>query len=171
MKTNLQLIKKATQGDTNAFAKLYESIYTDLYRFALYTLKNPSDAEDIVSETVVDAFSQIRKLHREESFKSWIFKILSNKCKRKFKNQNLSLEEIPWDFPELSPKNLEMDTIIREEFFSLSDEERLIISMHLFAGYKSREIARILHMNENTVRSKEYRALKKMAANMQSGKE
>ena len=51
---------------------------------------------------------------------------------------------------------------MRKLFFELADEERLIISMHQFAGYTSREIAAILHMNENTVRSKESRALKKM---------
>ena len=38
----------------------------------------------------------------------------------------------------------------------------MIIAMHVFAGYTSREIAKQLHMNENTVRSKESRALKKM---------
>ena len=39
----------------------------------------------------------------------------------------------------------------------------MIISMHLFAGYTSKEIAELLKMNENTVRSKESRALKKLA--------
>ena len=52
---------------------------------------------------------------------------------------------------------------LRNHFFRLKDEERLIISMHIFAGYTSREIAKTLHMNENTVRSKESRALKKLA--------
>lgn len=171
METDIQLIKQAKKGDVDAFASLYKTIYQDLYRFALYTLKNPSDAEDIVSETVTDAFVEIGKLKRAESFKAWIFKILSNKCKKRFLSVEYSLDEIPWDFPEPNSKNLEQDTIIREEFFRLSDEERLIISMHLFAGYKSREIAKMLHMNENTIRSKESRALKKMAANLQPEKE
>lgn len=161
MKTDLHLIRKAKSGDKDAFAKLYESIYPDLYRFALYTLKNPSEAEDVVSETVIDSFLQIRKLRRDEAFSSWIFKILSNKCKQRFTDTTLTLENIK-DFP-LSSFELERDVWVRNAFFTLSDEERLIISMHLFAGYKSREIAKILHMNENTVRSKENRALKKMA--------
>ena len=125
MKQNLQQIKKAKSGDTDAFAELYGSIYLDLYRFALYTLKNPADAEDAVSETVMDAFVSIRKLRSAESFKAWIFKILL-----------------------------------------LEDEERLIISMHIFAGYTSKEIAKILHMNANTIRSKESRALKKLSAQL-----
>ena len=56
MNQDLQQIKKAKSGDTGAFAELYRTIYADLYRFALYTLKNPADAEDAVSETVMDAF-------------------------------------------------------------------------------------------------------------------
>lgn len=166
MKLNLQLIKRAKHGDIQAFSELYETIYKDLYRFALYTLKNPTDAEDVVSDTVMDAYSQISKLRKEESFKSWIFKILSNKCKQHFKEQSFPLDE-NLHFPESTTHTIEMNVMIRQEFFSLSDEERLIISMHLFAGYTSREIAVILHMNENTVRSKESRSLKKMAANLQ----
>ena len=42
MKNNLKLAK---QGDADAFGRLYQTIYQDLYRFALYTLKNPADAE------------------------------------------------------------------------------------------------------------------------------
>ena len=52
---------------------------------------------------------------------------------------------------------------VREAFWALSDEERLIVSMHVFAGYTGKEIARILHKKEGTIRSKESRALKKMA--------
>lgn len=39
MKTDIQLIKQAKTGDVHAFARLYETIYQDLYHFALYTLK------------------------------------------------------------------------------------------------------------------------------------
>ena len=63
-------------------------------------------------------------------------------------------------------RNLLQSDERHKEFFELSDEERLIISMHQFAGYTSREIAEILNMNENTVRSRESRGLKKMAVKM-----
>ena len=51
---------------------------------------------------------------------------------------------------------------IREEFRKLDDTDRLIIGLHLFAGYRTRELAEALHLNENTVRSREHRALKRM---------
>ena len=52
----LHLVEKARQRDAGAFAALYTQIYQDLYKFALYTLKNSHDAEDVVSDTVTDAF-------------------------------------------------------------------------------------------------------------------
>ena len=85
MDEKIFLIKRAKRGDAEAFGELYKDIYKQLYKFAYYMLKNAEDAEDVVSETVMDAFSSIKKLKMEESFSSWIFQILSNKCKRKMK--------------------------------------------------------------------------------------
>lgn len=167
MEKYLQLVSLAKQGDTEAFARLYEEIYENMYRFALYTLRNTADAEDVVSETVVDAFASIQKLRSEKAFRSWIFQILSNKCKDKLREYAKRTSEYTEAMQELSGSaGVEEGVIVRKIFFELSDEERLIIGMHLFCGYKSREIAELLHMNENTVRSKESRGLKKMAGSM-----
>lgn len=167
MENYLQRVKEAKQGDTEAFASLYAEIYENMYRFALYTLRHTADAEDVVSEAVMEAFASISKLRSEEAFKSWIFQILSNKCKdklREYTKKTVELEDKMEDFYRVT--GIEEEVIVRKSFFELPDEERLIIGMHLFCGYKSREIAEILHMNENTVRSKESRGLKKLAGNM-----
>ena len=164
MEYNLMEIQKAKKGDVSAFANLYRQVYEDLYRFALYTLKNSSDAEDAVSETVVDAFATISKLRREEAFKSWIFRILYHKCKDKLKEYTKKTVELPEDYGELATEEkVEDGAVMRALFWGLNEDDRMIISMHLFAGYTSKEIAALLHMNENTVRSKESRALKKLA--------
>ena len=55
---------------------------------------------------------------------------------------------------------------VRKTFFELSDEERMIVGLHQFFGYTTREIAEFLHMNENTVRSKESRAIRKMGSKL-----
>ncbi len=147
---------------TNAqeFAALYEEVYQDMYKFALYTLGHPQDAEDAVSEAVIDGYHGFSKLRKKESFRSWIFKILSIKCKRKLKEYVHKTTELPENL--FSESDMEEDVSVRQAFSQLSDEERLIISMHLFGGYSSRETGRILHLNDNTVRSKESRALEKM---------
>lgn len=163
----LELVRQAKRGNADAFASLYQEVYEDLYRFAVYTLKDPVDAQDAVSETVADAFASVRNIRKEEAFKGWIFKILSVKCKRKLKeyaNRTVELsKEMSEQLTRPGMAGNEAEYLqIRMLYQELAPEERMIIAMHVFAGYTSREIAKQLHMNENTVRSKESRALKKM---------
>jgi len=154
------LVEQAKMKNKDSFAKLYELVYQDMYRFALYTLKNPQDAEDVVSDTVIDAYETIRKLRDANAFKGWIFKILSNKCRRKMKDYVNKTTELPEDLTHNG--DFTEDVATREAFMRLDDGERLIISMSIFAGYSSREIGAILKKSDNTVRSDKSRALKKM---------
>lgn len=163
------LVRRAVRGNSEAFAKLYETIYKDLYRFALYTLKNPEDAEDCVGETVMDAWAEIKNLRKEESFRFWMFRILSNKCKQRLKSYLNKTEELEEDMPAtVTDQDQNMD--VRIAFSRLDAQDRLILSMNLFGGYTSAEIGQILNLNDNTVRSRQKRALEKMAGYLK-GKE
>lgn len=160
------LVKRAKRGDTAAFAKLYGTIYKKLYQFALYTLGNAQDAEDVVSAAVIEAFENMKKLHKDEAFSAWIYRIVANMCKRKMREyyrrgEELTEENGGWDngvWDDTREEYIE----VRRAFQAMDEEERMIVGMHVFGGYKTREIAQILAMNENTVRSKEHRALKRM---------
>lgn len=157
-----ELIRQAQSGDAHAFARLYESVYKDLYRFAVYTLHHPQDAEDAVSETVADAFVQIRNLREAESFRPWIFRILTAKCSRHIRRYIQAPGELPEELDAQNP-DLSEQTDVRRAFAALPREDRLIISMSVFAGYTSQEIGNLLGMNPNTVRSRQSRALKNLA--------
>ena len=77
-----QLVQKAQNQDSDAFAQLYSQYYKQLYKTAYYILGNAQDAEDTVMETVADAFTSISKLRAVEAFEGWIYKILYNKSRR-----------------------------------------------------------------------------------------
>ena len=55
------------------FTQKYTEVYRDLYRFACYMLQNPQDAEDVVGETVADAYAGFSNLRSMDAFRSWIF--------------------------------------------------------------------------------------------------
>ncbi|MCD7957670.1 MAG: sigma-70 family RNA polymerase sigma factor [Lachnospiraceae bacterium] len=158
---NTELIRQAQSGDVHAFALLYEQIYRDLYRFALYTLRHEQDAEDAVSEAVTDAFAQIGSLREAGAFSAWMFRILSKKCARRIRSYRDFQEELDESIPA-PQKDLEEQMDTRSAFESLPPQDRLILSLNLFAGYSSQEISDTLGMNPNTVRSRQSRALKKM---------
>ena len=147
------------------FLELYETVYKDLYRLAYYYLGNSQDAEDVVSETVLKAYEKFASLRKKEAFRSWIFKILVNQCmdflRKKTAVETLELLKEPVFEPKLE------DTMVAEDLLAvLSPEERQIVALAIFGGYKGEEIAKALHMKHSTVRSKYRRALKKLEQNL-----
>lgn len=181
-----ELVRLAKHRNAHAFSLLYEMVYEDLYRMALYTLGNSHDAEDVVGDTVLDAYAGIGSLRDEMAFRRWIFKILSNKCKRKLKEYIGRREhEQAFYHPEDREDTIE-ETLAYEQddikqvldrdeigraFKVLSEEERLIVTMVVYAGYDSREVSKILHKNRNTVRSKYKRALDKLKQQIEKDEE
>lgn len=157
----------ARNGNTEAFCKLYELYYKNMYRFAYYILGNQQDAEDVISETVLDAFSSIKNLKKPESFKAWIFQILSTKCKRQLAVYATNRNQLKRDVAEEDitaeeqPYAEQLD--VRAAFSALNETEKLIISLTVFAGYNSREAAAIINIPEGTIRSTKSRAFTKMS--------
>lgn len=167
----LSLVKRAKKGDIEAFGLLYEQIYRDLYKFALFTLKDASDAEDVVGEAVTDAFETIGKLRSEEAFRGWMFRILANKCRRMLKayGKRPALREYGeapygWEPGEVRETAREDLMDLKKAFDGLEEEDRLIVALAFFGGYSSQEIGKILGKKPGTVRSRQSRALSKMRA-------
>ena len=151
--------------DADIFARMYEAVYQDLYRFALCLLQDRHEAEDAVGEAVLAAYENIRKLRDEKAFKSWIFTILANVCRKKLRKRGLEIsldqEDTFFNIPTAQEDHgLSVD--VKRAFLILSEEEQMIVALSVFGGYTSREIGKTLKLNENTVRSKRSRALEKM---------
>ena len=173
------LVKRAKKKDKDAFVKLYEMVYKDLYRTAYYTLGNREDAENVVSDTVLDAYTGIESLRDDSKFKPWIFGILSNHLKAQIryyqKQRTYAAEEAIEEMPladsvsETEMERLVDSAVIEQAFKVLNEEEKLIVTMTVFGGYDSKEIADKLELNRNTVRSKYKRALAKMKTNLTKG--
>lgn len=147
------------------FIELYTGIYKDLYRYALYVLGNREDAEDAVSETVVDAYAGFGKLRDKGTFRSWIFKILSIKCKRKLKgylNRDSELDEHVDALVFKEAEDVAGKVDVQNAFARLDDRERQILALSVIAGYEGDEVSKLMNMNHNTVRTVKSRALEKM---------
>lgn len=150
--------------DANTFAQMYGNVYQDLYRFALCMMGHPQDAEDVVSESVIAAYENIGKLRNKDAFRSWIFTITANKCKKKrmelSRRRCVSTEEAAPCQQEDKDYGLAID--MRKAFFVLTEEEQRIVGLSVIGGYNSKEIGKMLSLNAGTVRSKRSRALDKM---------
>lgn len=154
-------VKLAKKGSTEAFSRLYETVYKDLYHIALYSLRSSHDASDVVSDTVLDAYCSIDKLREPEKFRSWIMQILSAKIKRKQKEYFNTTEELDEDFPDIN--NFDYDSVeLKDALDRLDSESRLMLSMSVLGGYTSDEISEICELKSGTVRSRLSRIKEKL---------
>lgn len=148
--------------DAKAFTALYKDVYKDLYRFSLCMMKNSQDAEDAVSEAVLAAYENIHKLRKEEAFRSWIFQILANICRKKLKSRERTNQELTEEHA-VQENDVEIREDVRRAFSKLTEEEKFIVTLSVFGGYNSKEIGEMYKLNSSTVRSKRKRALEKMS--------
>ncbi len=167
---DVEYVRKAKAGDKQAFSYLYEMIYADMYKYAVCVLNDKYEAEDVVSETVIDAYKSIRLLKDEKLFKNWIFKILSNKCKRKLVSGYMDKTALCEESEMADNSTADMDEImdLKMALGELSFEEKSIVTYKAVYGYSSKDIAKLLSLNENTVRSKLSRAISKMKCRMEA---
>ena len=155
------LIKKAKHGDCESFGILYAEYMKELYRFALYVLKKPEDAEDAVQNAAIIAFKKIGSLKKDDSFKSWFFKILFNEC-RKIIFSKSRVREMPCEDIGIYDESIP-DFSSGSDLLSLLDElnerDKSIVILSVFDNLTSEEIAEILSMKPATVRSRLSRLL------------
>ncbi len=165
-----ELIKKAQKGDNDSFTELIKLFQQDLYKIAIAKLSNDSDAADVVQETIISAYKSIHKLRNCSYFKTWLLKILINKCntiyKKRSKIQNISFDADEYDkytyTEDISESNIEFYSMIN----ILNNEERLIVILYYLEKYSTKEISKILKINHSTVRSKLLRAKQKISKNI-----
>jgi RNA polymerase sigma-70 factor, ECF subfamily len=78
---DIALVARARGGDRDAFRALVEAYYDDLGRFARRYLGQREDAEDALQETFLRAYRSLGGYVEREAFRSWLFRILINRCR------------------------------------------------------------------------------------------
>ena len=168
-----ELIKRAKKGDNKAFQELIIYYKNDLYKIAKTRLSNIEDIDYAIKETIISAYESIHILVNLSKFKSWIITILINKCNAIY-NRKQKDNIVSYDFMEgekFIPKvhdinsNIEFDALLRP----LNSDERTIVVLYYNEGYKVEEISKILKINSNTVKTKLYRARKKIMEDLKEG--
>ena len=135
--------------------------YDKLYRLAYSYMKNREDAMDVVQESIYKAIRSCDQIRTESQIASWCYQIVVRTALdliRKQRREVIGIEE----YQEESQFDRYEDIDIMKSLDILSEEEKSIIILRYFEEQKLKEIASILEEPENTIKSKLYRALKKL---------
>lgn len=161
-----KLINKAVNGDKNVFTELIVNIEDELYKIARTRLIDNEDIFDAVQETMISAFKSLHKLKNENYFKTWIIKILINKCNDIYKSKKADMVSLN-DNIKADDSNNYLDDNLNFEFIikSLNYDERIAMTLYYLEEYTTKEISEILKTNENTIKTRIARAKSKIKNN------
>jgi RNA polymerase sigma-70 factor, ECF subfamily len=160
------LMKNVKDDERESFETAVNSIQKQAYVVAYSYLHSSHDSLDAVANAVEKTFRNINKLKSPEFFKTWFIRCTINECKMKLR----SLKEIPFEDiakQEFQQKNLEDKMDLEELMNGIDPELRMMIYMKYYLDYTFEEIAVCLDLSIGSVKSKIYRGLRKMKAELE----
>lgn len=157
------LIKKAQKGDEEAFIQALTLYMPIMYKVAKTRLSSEEDIGDAVQETILSAFKNLQSLKNPNYFRTWLTKILINKCNDIIRlNSKVvcigSYEEADRLTEAVSNGNVEGDMDFNRVLMQLSVDYRTVIVLYYVNGFNTREISEILNDKEGTIKSRLSRA-------------
>lgn len=147
------LVRKARKHDKVAFQQLMEQESKSMYKVAKAILVNDEDVADAMQETALVCWEKIETLKHDKYFKTWLIRVLINNCNAIYRQRKkVVAEEV---VPEAWMWEDGYESVEWEMFLTCLDEKyRTVIMLYYVQGFKTREIAEILQVNESTVRGR-----------------
>lgn len=155
------LLVECEKGNKSAQFEIYKLYYKAMYNTCLRIINNKEDAEDIMQESFLTAFQNLRNQREDSSFGAWLKKITINKAldflkARKMKSvdfdEKSELSDNITDTIDENKIDFEINKI-KEAVNLLKENYRIIFNLKAFEGYDHEEIAEILNIKPSTVRS------------------
>ena len=153
----------------NEFEKLIKESENELYRIAKLKLNNEDDVADVIQSTILLAYKNYNKLNEKNYFNTWIIRFLLNQCNKfyikKAKDSNIlnsinETNENIYDDSFIHKVNSSLDFKLLLQ--NLNATEKIIIGLYYSENFSCKDIADILDMNINTIRSHIKRAKDKI---------
>ena len=176
-----QIVRRVLEGDVNAFEDLVTEHEKGVYAIAQRMTGNAEDAADMTQETFIKAYNSLSSFRGDSKFSVWLYRIATNVCldflRSRSRKPTVSLsvedddgEETQMDIadesqsPEqLLERGLTRDAV-RRGLKSLSPEYRQILLLREIQGLSYEEIAEALALEVGTVKSRIFRARKRLCA-------
>lgn len=147
-----ELVRMAQQGSAEAFARLIERNKQSMYKVARAYFSEPMDVDDAIAETALACWTSIGRLRQPENFRTWLIRILINKCNDLISQRRscVSLDELP----ESEQPVCESGQTDFESLIAMLDERyRPVLVLYYAEGFRIREISESTGMPEGTVSS------------------
>ncbi len=175
-----EIVRSVLRGNVNDFEKLVTAYEKNVYNIALRMVGDPDDAADMTQETFIKAYRALSGFRGDSKFSSWLYRIASNVCldflRSRSRHPQVSLSTVDEDdratfeLPDMRQnpeeqlmKKLGMEAV-RRGLEQLPEQQRQILVLRELGGLSYAELAQTLGLEEGTVKSRIFRARKRLCA-------
>jgi RNA polymerase sigma-70 factor (ECF subfamily) len=181
------MIRRAQAGDPEALTQLIVSQQHYVYSVAMSVLKNPDDAADLTQEAFMRLFRALPQYNGESRFTTWLYRLVVNLGRDELRRRGRQVPVIPpvadeegqddlssvadddrWADPSLALDSRELRDDVRRALAQLEEHYRLVLTLYYFDDMKYSDIAEVLDIPLNTVKSHIRRGKERLAALLQT---
>jgi RNA polymerase sigma-70 factor, ECF subfamily len=180
------LVQRAQAGDRDALSALVQSQQTYVYSIAMSLMHNPADAADMTQEAFVRLLRSIGTYRAETKFTTWLYRLVTNICLDGLRRRGRPIESLDessstqagddgqtpgerladtdrWSQPEAEVELRESATEVRAALQRLPAAQRLALTLHYFEDLRYEDIAEVMGLPLNTVKSHIRRGKERLA--------
>ncbi|WP_168123328.1 RNA polymerase sigma factor [Paenibacillus sp. HB172176] len=154
-RVEMEIKRRMLKGDRQAFRELYNAHFDYAMRTAVLVTRNREWAKDVVQETFVRVYKSIAQYDEGKPFKPWLYSILLRECFRVMEKEKKAFplgEHV--ERLESNPGNAEAAIDIGQALDALQDKFRIPFILKYLHNYSEKEIAEMLELNVNTLKSR-----------------
>jgi len=180
------LVRRAQAGDRAALSELVQSQQTYVYSIAMSLMHNPADAADMTQEAFVRLMRSLGTYRAETKFTTWLYRLVTNICLDGLRRRGRPIDSLDepsstqggddgqtagerladsdrWTQPEEEVELQESATEVRTALQRLPAQQRLALTLHYFEDLRYEDIAEVMGLPLNTVKSHIRRGKERLA--------
>ena len=151
------LIEQCLDGKQSAQLEVYNRYYKAMYNISLRIVKQTDEAEDVMQESFLKAFTKLPTFKGEVAFGAWLKRIVINNSiqhyRKQIKKQEVALEDVLYKvednevrIPDHASTELKAQKVM-ETMNRLKDNYRISLTLHLIEGYDYEEVSTIMNIS------------------------
>jgi RNA polymerase sigma-70 factor (ECF subfamily) len=179
-----ELIQRAQAGESDALSQLVLHQQHYVYSIAMSVLKNPDDAADLTQEAFIRLFRALPQYNGESRFTTWLYRLVVNLGRDELRRRGRQVQTLPpvndedqdvdpvasivdndrWGDPARAFDSREVQMQVQQALDQLEEHYRMVLTLYYFEDMKYNDIADILDIPLNTVKSHIRRGKERLAA-------
>jgi len=170
------LVQLCIQGKSSAQMEIYDRYYKAMYNTAYRIVKDPAEAEDVMQEAFLNAFTKLDTFKGEVAFGAWLKRIVVNKSIYHYnaikKKKEVGLDGILYkveDNDEITEDHGRTEQLaqkVMDTMNLLKDNYRISLTLHLIEGYDYQEVSSIMNISYANCRTTISRAKESLRKKM-----